>query len=80
MPESIPLDISPDKSHGYEALAETFMRIRNRRIGRRLCGSGADRLPRVQVCLILVAAAECRSQKCSSRRDSLCMAWMRHRQ
>jgi len=23
----------PDKSHGYEALAETFMRIRNRRIG-----------------------------------------------
>lgn len=24
---------SPDKSHGYEALAETFMRIRNRRIG-----------------------------------------------
>jgi 2-polyprenyl-3-methyl-5-hydroxy-6-metoxy-1,4-benzoquinol methylase len=24
---------SPDKSHGYEALAETFMRIRNKRIG-----------------------------------------------
>ena len=29
MPESL----LPDKSHGYEALAETFMRIRNKRIG-----------------------------------------------
>ncbi len=47
MPESIrpeiPTDIRPDKSHGYEALAETFMRIRNKRIGpsivRGWCGS-----------------------------------------
>ena len=46
MPESIPLDIPLDKSHGYEALAETFMRIRNRRIGpsivREWCGSLAS--------------------------------------
>lgn len=27
------VEASPDKSHGYEALAEVFMRIRNRRIG-----------------------------------------------
>ena len=43
MPESIPLDIRPDKSHGYEALAETFVRVRNKRIGpsivREWCGS-----------------------------------------
>jgi len=36
-------NITPDKSHGYEALAETFMRIRNKRIGpsivREWCGS-----------------------------------------
>jgi SAM-dependent methyltransferase len=33
MPESMSGNLPPDKSHGYEALAETFMRIRNRRIG-----------------------------------------------